>query len=171
MATVPRMNTLGRLGVVLACLMAVACGPAVGPKIRVATATAQEIAAAEDQDNVWYEFQPGDVIPVQFAFLGVVEGGSREAVFRAKQHFWFVMFKNAPMQISFDGEHYAGPHSNQALLGVIPRKDGQGGQLGWFIYMGEGGDPKAELAKLVEEASKESEAPAEQAAEPQAPAK
>ena len=153
------MITLGRLGGVVACLAAVACGPAVGPKIRVATATAQEIAAAEDQDNVWYEFQPGDVIPVQFAFLGALEGGSREAVFRAKQHFWFVMFQNRPMQVSFDGKTFAGPHNSQSLIGVMPRKDGQGGQIGWFIYMGEGGDPRAELGKLVEEAERE-DAPA-----------
>jgi hypothetical protein len=146
-------------------LGAVACGPAVGPKIRVATATTQQIEAAEDQDNVWYEFQPGDVIPVQFAFLGAMEGGSREAVFRAKQHFWFVMFKNAPMQLSFDGETFAGPHNSQSLIGVIPRKDGQGGQLGWFIYMGESGDPKAELGKLIEE-SKATPASAEPAAAP-----
>jgi hypothetical protein len=161
------MNALGRLGSVVAlALGALACGPSVGPKIRVATATPQQIEAAEDQDNVWYEFQPGDVIPVQFAFLGVMEGGSREAVFRAKRHFWFVMFKNAPMQVSFDGETFAGSHNSQSMIGVIPRKDGQGGQLGWFIYMGESGDARAELGKLVEEAN----AGAAPAAEPGAAA-
>lgn len=123
-----------------------------GPKIRVATASAAELSAAEGKDNVWYEFQPGDVIPIQLAFLGVMEGGSREAVFRAKQHFYFVMFQNAPMQISFDGQTFAGPNGSQSLIGVLPRPDGKGGQLGWFIYMGESGDPKAELAKLVEDA-------------------
>lgn len=106
------------------------------------------------------------MIPVQFAFLGVLEGGSREAVFRAKPHFWFVMFKNAPMQVSFDGETFAGSHNSQSMIGVIPRKDGQGGQLGWFIYMGESGDPRAELGKLVEEAN----AGAAPAAEPGAAA-
>jgi hypothetical protein len=160
------MSSLGRLGCVVACLAAVACGPAVGPQIRVATASAQEIAAAEDQDNVWYEFQPGDVIPVQFAFLGVLEGGSRGAVFRAKQHFWFVMFKNQPMQLSFDGKTFAGAHNSQSLIGVMPRKDGQGGQIGWFIYMGESGDPKAELGKLVDEAQAEPAAGGEPAAAP-----
>jgi hypothetical protein len=123
-----------------------ACGPAKGPQIRVATATAAELEAAREQDDVWYEFQPGDVIPVQFGFLGAVEGGSDgPAVFRAKQRFYFVMRKNMPMQISFDGETFAGQRSSQSVIAVLPRKDGKGGQLGWLIYMGEGGDPEAEL--------------------------
>ena len=79
-----------------------ACGPAMGPTVRVATATPAQLAEVEDKDNVWYEFQAGDVIPVQLGFMGVMEGGSREAVFRAKQHFYFVMFQHAPMQISFE---------------------------------------------------------------------
>jgi hypothetical protein len=128
-----------------------ACGPSMGPKVRVATASAAELQAVEDADNVWYEFQPGDVIPVQLGFLGAFEGGGEQpAVFRAKQHFYFVMFKNAPMQISFDGSTFAGPNGSQSLIAVVPRKDNQGGQLGWVIYMGESGDPKAELQKLVE---------------------
>lgn len=138
----------------LGCAALVACGPSMGPKVRVATATAEELRKVEDEDNVWYEFQPGDVIPIQLAFMGVVEGGSREAVFRAKQHFYFVMFKNAPMQISFDGKTFAGAHGSQSLIGVVPREDGKGGKLGWFIYMGEEGDPKAELARLIDEANK-----------------
>jgi len=134
-----------------------ACGPAMGPTVRVATATPAELTAVEDKDNVWYEFQPGDVIPVQLAFMGVMEGGTREtAVFRAKQHFYFVMFQHAPMQISFDGKSFAGPNSSQSLIGVLPQKDGKGGQLGWVIYMGESGDAKAELQKLSE-ANKSSE--------------
>jgi hypothetical protein len=134
-----------------------------GPTVRVATATPAQLAEVEDKDNVWYEFQAGDVIPVQLAFMGAVEGGSREAVFRAKQHFYFVMFQHAPMQISFDGKSFAGPHSSQSLIGVVPRKDGKGGELGWVIYMGEGADAKAELQKLVE--ANKSEKPSEAAPE------
>lgn len=157
-----------RLGVVAMSVLAVACGPAIGPKVRVATATPAELSAVEDQDNVWYEFQPGDVIPVQLAFLGAMEGGSKQAGFRAKQHFYFVMFKNQPMQLSFDGKTFAGPHNTQSLIGVIPREDGKGGQLGWFMYMGESGDPKAELQKLLDESKQEDAA--EPAPAPAAPA-
>lgn len=140
-----------------------------GPKVRVATASTEELRKVEDEDNVWYEFQPGDVIPVQLGFMGVMEGGSREAVFRAKKHFYFVMFKNAPMQISFDGKTFAGPRGSQSLIAVVPREDGQGGKLGWFIYMGEDGDPKAALAQLIEDANK-SDAQAPAAAPPAEPA-
>lgn len=145
------MSTLVRLGAIVACAWAAACGPSMGPKVRVATATAEELRAVEEQDNVWYEFQAGDVIPVQLAFMGAMEGGSKQAVFRAKQHFYFVMFKNAPMQLSFDGKTFASSHNSQSLIGVLPREDGKGGQLGWFLYMGESGDPKAELQRLIEE--------------------
>lgn len=154
-----------RLGSLVACSLAVACGPAMGPKVRVATATPEELHAVEDQDNVWYEFQPGDVIPVQLAFMGVMEGGSKQALFRAKQHFYFVMFKHAPMQLSFDGKTFAGSHNSQSLIGVLPREDGKGGQLGWFLYMGESGDPKAELQRLIEESKGQDAEPA-----PSAPA-
>jgi len=131
-----------------------------GPTVRVATATPAQLAALEDKDNVWYEFQAGDMIPVQLGFMGVMEGGSREAVFRAKQHFYFVMFQHAPMQISFDGKSFAGPNAHQSLIGVVPRKDGKGGELGWVIYVGESGDAKAELEKMVQ-ANKSSAEPSE----------
>ncbi len=138
------------------------CGASVGPKVRVATATAAELQAVENQDNVWYEFLPGDVIPVQFGFLGAFEGGTDgPAVFRAKQKFYFVMFKDRPMQVSFDGETIA-TSSGQSMIGVVPRKDGKGAQLGWLIYVGESGDAKAELQKLIERADADAKAAAEQ---------
>jgi len=127
------------------------CGAPSGPHIRVATATPQQLAEVENEDVVWYEFQPGDVVPVQLLFLGAVEGGSQAPVgFRAKQRFFFVTNKNGPMQISFDGRTFANPNSSQWVIAVMPREDGKGGQLGWVIYMGESGDPQAELQKLVE---------------------
>src|SRR6478752_8015161 len=153
-----RISCCGVWGLFLAALAA--CGPAMGPTVRVATATPAQLAALEDKDNVWYEFQAGDVIPVQLGFMGVMEGGSREAVFRAKQHFYFVMFQHAPMQISFDGKSFAGPNAHQSLIGVVPRKDGKGGELGWVIYVGESGDAKAELEKMVQ-ANKSSVEPSE----------
>lgn len=154
------------MGAFVCGLCLLACGPRMGPKVRVATATAEQLRAVEDEDNVWYEFQPGDIIPVQLGFLGAMEGGSRGAVvFRAKQHFYFVMQKNGPMQISFDGESYAPQNGSQSLIAVVPREDGKGGQLGWFIYMGESGDPKGELAKLVEAVGNEPQ-PAEKDSEP-----
>jgi hypothetical protein len=128
------------------------CARATGPRVRVATATAAELAAVDDKDEVWYEFQPGDIVPVQLGFMGVVEGGSSQpAVFRAKKRFFFVMFKGRPMQISFDGESFAGERSRQSVILVGPREDGKGGELGWIIYMGESGDPEAELKAMLKD--------------------
>lgn len=139
-------------GALLCGVLLAGCMTANGPRVRVATATAEQLKAVEGKDQVWYEFQPGDVVPVALGFLGAMEGGSEQPLaFRAKQHFYFVMTKDRPMQISFDGSSFAGENSSQSLIAVIPRKDGTGGQLGWMIYMGESGDPKAELKKLIEQ--------------------
>jgi hypothetical protein len=162
------MKSLARLGVLVGLSLVAACGPSMGPKIRVATATAAQLEAVQNEDNVWYEFQEGDLIPIQLGFLGVVEGGSKAAGFRAKQHFYFVMFKNAPMQVSFDGKTFAGQRGSQSLIGVIPREDGKGAQLAWFIYMGESGDPKAELAKVIDEMKQSAPATPEPAPAPEA---
>lgn len=123
-----------------------------GPRVRVATATQAELEAVRDQNNVWYEFQPGDTIPVQFLFFGAIEGGSEQsAVFRAKRQVFFVMFKNSPMRISFDGKSLAGPFSSQSIIGIVPRKDGPGAEIGWLIYMGESADAEGELRKTIQE--------------------
>lgn len=146
-----------------ACLcLGAACVPAAsGPKVRVATATAAQLKAVEEEDQVWYEFQPGDVVPVAFAFLGAAEGGGRQpVVFRAKQRFWFVMSKQGPMQVSFDGETFAGQRAVQSLIAVVPRRDGQGGQLAWMIYMGTG-DAETELKQLIEAVQSEQAAPSD----------
>ena len=147
------MKALTRLGLALLLTsLAVACGPQMGRRVRVATATPAELEAALNEDNVWYEFQPGDVIPVRIGFLGAMQGGADgPAGFRAKQQFFLVSSKNGPMRISFDGKTFAGPDGSQTLILVIPRKDGKGGQLGWLIYMGAAGNPEAELKALIEE--------------------
>lgn len=141
-----------KMSFLLAALLVGACTKVpMGPRVRVATATAAELRAMEKEDSVWYEFQPGDVIPVQFGFLGSVDGGSDGAsVLRAKQQFFFVTSKNGPIRLSFDGKTLAGDKANQSIIAVVPREDGQGGQLVWVVYMGQSGNPEAELEKLIE---------------------
>lgn len=129
-----------------------------GPHIRVATATAEELKAADGQDMVWYEFQPGDIVPVQFGYLGAVEGGSKgPAALRAKQHFYLVASKQGGLNLSFDGKTFAGQNSSQSIIAVLPRKSGKGGQLLWVLYMGESGDAKAELQKVIAESNAQPE--------------
>lgn len=135
----------------LAGAMLAGCAPRMGKRVRVATASQAELEQALNEDNVWYEFQPGDVIPVRLGYLGAMEGGAEgPVVFRAKQRFFFVMSKTGSMQISFDGKTFVGPNASQSLIAVLPRKDGNGGQLAWIIYMGESGDAQGELRKVIE---------------------
>ena len=137
-----------------ACLT-LACVQPEQVKVRVATATAAELEKVKDEPRVWYEFREGDEIPVELAFFGAMEGGSEGAIFRAKQTFYFVMTKNMPMYLSFDGTTLAGPQSSQTIIGVSPRPDGKGGQLGWLVYMGASGDAEGELVKILEQKKKE----------------
>jgi hypothetical protein len=125
------------------------------PRVRVATATEKELEAVRDEQVVWYEFQEGDEVPVDLAFFGVMQGAvDGPIVIRAKQKFYFIMSKNFPMRVSFDGVSVAAPQANQTLIGVAPRDDGKGGKLGWMIFMGPSGDPEGDLKKLIEESGK-----------------
>lgn len=109
-----------------------------------------ELQEASSQDNVWYEFQPGDVVPVFFGFIGVVEGGTKQpAVLRANKQIFFVISKNHPIRLSFARKTYARDNANQAVLAIVPRRKGKGGQLAWMMYIGEEGDPESAMDSLV----------------------
>jgi hypothetical protein len=126
-------------------------GMAVNNTVRVATATPEQLDSVKDMENVWYEFQPGDIIPVNLIFFGALEGGVEgSAGFRAKKHFYFVMSKNGPMRVSFDGKTFAGPMSTQTVIAVVPNKNAPGGKLGWLIYVGESGQPEQELKAIID---------------------
>ena len=141
------------VGLLSLALLSNACvGAAQGPRVRVATATQAQLQAVENEDSVWYEFQPGDVVPVHFGFIGAVEGGTDSpAGLRAKQRFFLVTSKQGPLRLSFDGETLVGGGSMQAIIAPVPRKDGKGGALLWMLYMGESGNAEAELDKILAE--------------------
>jgi len=120
--------------------------------VRVATATQAELQAVEKEDSVWYEFQPGDIVPVHFGFIGAVEGGTDgPAALRAKKQFFLVTTPEGPLRLSFDGETLVGGSSMQAIIAPVARKDGKGGALVWMVYMGESGDAEAEMDKILAE--------------------
>lgn len=146
------MRLFSGIGLLSLAMLSSACGAAQGPRVRVATASQAELQSVEDEDNVWYEFQPGDIVPVQFGFIGAVEGGSDgPAALRAKQQFFLVTSKHGPLRLSFDGETLVGGGSMQAIIAPVARKDGKGGALLWMLYMGESGDAEAELDKILAE--------------------
>lgn len=161
LSLIGRMNNLKAITICLL-LTGIFLGACVkqptGPRIRVATATLAELQSASKESSVWYEFQAGDVIPVQFGFLGDVEGGSDgKSVLRAKKPFYFVTSKNGPIRLSFDGKTLAGENTNQSVIAVVPHKSGVGGELVWMVYMGAQGTPEAELDSLMERAAVASE--------------
>ena len=54
------------------------------------------------------------------------------------------------MMISFDGKTFATSRSSQYVVTVLPREQGNGGKVGWLLYVGESGDPQSELKALFE---------------------
>ena len=153
------MNSIGRTlaAAALALSFTAGCGANSGPRVRVATVTAAELVKVQDADMVWYEFQPGDVVPIHFGFIGAPEGGTDQPVMvRAKRRFFLVMRKNLPMLVSFDGETFAGPNSIQSVIVILPREDGgPGAQVGWLHYLGESGNPEEEIKALVDKGNAE----------------
>ncbi len=128
-----------------------------GPRIRVSQATRAQFEATKDENEVWYEFQPGDVVPFQLIFFGALIGGLDQPMqIKAKKQFFLIARKNFPMALSFDGQSYAGPHAMQAIIAVVPGEgDAPGGQVGWMTYLGESGDTDRELEELANEMKKD----------------
>lgn len=125
-----------------------------GQHLRVATATAADFERLKDENVVWYEFQPGDSVPFNLLFFGVLEGGATDITIRAKKPFFLVARKGAPMMLSFDGENIS-YRQVQSIIAVVPRKDGPGGEVGWMNYLGESNDPEKELETLVNETARQ----------------
>ena len=127
-----------------------------GPHVRVAQMTRGQYESVKDANEVWFEFQPGDVVPFNLIFFGALVGGlDTPMAIHAKKPFFLISRKNLPMAISFDGRSYAGPWSMKAIIAVVPGDtDAPGGQVGWMTYLGESGDAEKELKELAEEADK-----------------
>ena len=125
-----------------------------GPFIRVATATPADFDRVKDEQVVWYEFQPGDMVPFNLLLFGAIEGGVTDVVMKAKRTFFLVSSKHAPMMISYDGQSVSGQQL-QSLIAVVPRQDGKGGEVGWMTYLGESMNPEAELEKTLKDAAAE----------------
>jgi len=144
-----------RIVVLAALVTASGCVMTPKPYLRISTAKADDLKAAVDKDETWYEFQPGDVVPFNLVFFGALEGaGEGPSLVRAKQKFYLVARKNMPMQISLDGQTTVGSYALKTIVMVVPKRDGDGGQVAWFTYLGDSRQPELELEKLLESASK-----------------
>lgn len=114
-----------------------------GPRVRYAQASQEELASAEKEPVVWYEFQPGDEFPVMFVFAGMGQMGGEEIPFVVKRPFWVVVFEDGRSEISFDGETFdPNPFSRWAMM--IGRGESRG-NTGFLLYVGPAGEAPAEL--------------------------
>lgn len=125
-------------------LSLVACGPPDGRRVRFVTATAAELDAAERERTVWYEFQPGDDVPLAMVFTGVVESVTPIQA-KAKRNFWLVVQKNQPIQFSFDGEHVVNQNAGQVALALGRAEERN--QVGVLVYLGRPEDTPDALKK------------------------
>ncbi len=124
-------------------VMVCACGSSQGPRVRYANASPQELAAAENEPVVWYEFQPGDQVPVDFAFLGMAEMGAERLRMVVQRPFWIVVHQNGHVNFSFDNRRQvANPFSRWGfLIGEGDRR----GRTGLVMYVGPAHEAPAQL--------------------------
>ena len=130
--------------IVALALSAVACGPPDGRRVRFVTATAAELDAANQERVVWYEFKPGDTVPLAMVFTGVVESATPIHA-KAKSNFWLVVQKGQPIAFSFDGEHVVAQNAGQVAL-ALGQHEGTN-QVGVLVYMGRPEDTPSELKR------------------------
>ena len=134
------------------------CGVSRGPRVRVSTATAEELKAVDGEPVVWYEFRKGDIVPFGQLFYGVAEGlPERPMHVRATRDFWLVFRQNGPVALSLDNKSlvWGGQSTGRTILMVTKNQDGRGGQVNWMTYMGESRDAEGELQKLFERVNKQ----------------
>lgn len=139
-----RPSFLFSAALVALCLSTAACSPPQGRRVRFVNATAAELEAATQERTVWYEFQPGDDVPLAMVFTGVVESATPIHA-KAKRNFWLVVQKDRPIEFSFDGEHVVNQNAGQVAL-ALGRAEG-GNQVGVLVYLGRPEDTPAELKK------------------------
>ena len=130
--------------VVATALSVVACGAPQGRRVRFVNATAAELEAAEQERIVWYEFRPGDDVPLAMVFTGVVESATPIHA-KAKRNFWLVVQKNRPIEFSFDGEHVVNQNAGQVAL-ALGHHEGSN-HVGVLVYLGRPEDTPDALKK------------------------
>lgn len=87
-------------------LLATGCGGAPqGPHVRLASATAVEIETAQHSgDPVWYDFEPGDQVPMLLGVVGLFDAAaSPPPVMIARRRFSVVIYPNGNTFFSIEG--------------------------------------------------------------------
>lgn len=139
---------------ILSLLLLLAAGCVPPTYLRVATATEADFERVSKLDGVWFEFQPGDVVPFNLLYFGAVQGAAGGMGVKAKTPFYLVSYKNQPIRVSYDGKSVS-QYAIRSIIAVTPRSDGPGGQVNWMTYLGEAQNPEVELERLFEKSKDE----------------
>jgi len=109
---------LHRLTVFAAAALLVGACASPKPHIHFASASEQQLNTASDEET-WFEFRPGDEVPIAFLYKGVIEA-STPVKAKAIKQFWLVFRPKSPPRFSFDGESIA---SDAGSAGVLVGRD------------------------------------------------
>jgi hypothetical protein len=122
------------------------CVGAQAPRVRFAKASAAQLHAVENENVVWYEFQPGDRVPLNFVVVGVAEAAHESIQLVAKRPFFIVLQKGAPPALSFDGQSVAYGNGGETFL-ALGRRKGEN-EITLISYVGKAEEMPAELQKV-----------------------
>lgn len=122
----------------LALTLTACAGPR--PHVHFASASPQQLAAASEEET-WFEFRPGDEVPLQFLYKGVIEAATPVKA-TAKKQFWLVFQPNSPPRFSFDGKSVT---TNGGSAGMLVGRDGETNFVGVVTYLGKPEDAPPEL--------------------------
>ena len=123
--------------------LAAGCAP---PRtiVRFTQATEAQLKAPENGQAIWYEFQPGDEVPLNIALIGSAEAVAPNLKLVAKRRFFLVVSSYGPPRLSFDGESTA-YEGSQTFLAF--EKAELGNTLNVLTYLGLPADMPVELQK------------------------
>ena len=116
---------------------AAGCGAPQGAHVRFARASASEIEAARESGQVvWFDFEAGDEVPLEFGLLGVGEGVTEQPTrMVAQRPFSIVIFPDGRTMFSFDGSSLTSPQM-AARWSIALGTDGQRGRVGLVLFIG-----------------------------------
>lgn len=138
-----RMKTPSAVLAAMLTLAGVGCAP---PKtiVRFTQATEAQLNAVEDGQTIWYEFQPGDEVPLNIGLIGSAEAVAPNLELVAKRRFFIVVWPYGPPLLSFDGEStvYEGSKTFIAF-----EKGEAGNTINVLTYLGLPADMPVELQK------------------------
>lgn len=122
------------------------CSRANGPHVRFAEASSAEIENAQRSGEIiWYDFEPGDSVPIVFGLVGVSEAVSETPVrWVARRRFSVVVYPDGRTLFSFDGRRLV-PGNIAAAWSLGLGAGEQGGEATLLLFIGEQQDLPREL--------------------------